>query len=293
MTVATSIIIPAYQAESFITDAVKSVMAQTRDDWELVIASDDGQDYLQVLATHGIRDKRLHSVSTGGIATGVANTRNTALRAAKGRIIASLDADDLLHPKALEVLVPLVLKHGAAYSHTRLVDFATAAPAFNCNRELPEGLTSLPDILTSNLYTFAGIVFDRERLQNLGWPDVVRWEDVLFVAACCDALGSIYHVPQSLYIYRLREGSVCNRAETAEEFKSWAERILADLQRSRMRFTHPATVSTLETYLSRRIQVEIDCVKALEAGLYRDYRHFIQENLQLFHTLALAIRHGK
>ena len=44
-----SIITPAYRVEAFIHHAVKSVLAQTLLDWEMVIASDDGQDYAQIL----------------------------------------------------------------------------------------------------------------------------------------------------------------------------------------------------------------------------------------------------
>ncbi len=280
-----SVIIPAFHSQDFIADGIGSVFEQTYPDWEIVVAADDGQDYMPVLAKQGIATDRIRCVKTGGIATGVANTRNTALREAKGRVIVSLDADDLLHPVMLETMVPLALEHGAAYSNTGLVDFATGTPVGNCNRARPAGISSLEDTLTGNLHTFAGAVFDRQRLPELWWPDVIRWEDMLLFATCCDALDGMYYVPDCLYIYRLREGSICHRPETAQEFKEWAQRILEDLKNKHFYFTNPATVPILEAYFKSRMHIESRYMQALEAGECKDYRHFMQENLELFYQL--------
>ena len=117
-----SVIIPAYGAEAFLHRAVRSVLGQTCPPSEIVIASDDGTDYAELLRGRGLSDPRIRCVSTGGVGTGPANARNTALAAAGGRIIATIDADDLLAPRALEVLAPAAMLHGAAYCRPSFTD---------------------------------------------------------------------------------------------------------------------------------------------------------------------------
>jgi succinoglycan biosynthesis protein ExoO len=283
MSGAISVVIPAYRAEPYIRKTVGSVLRQTAPASEIVIASDDGQDYLAVLAEQGVRDPRLRCVSTGGTGTGVARARNTALHASTGQIVVSLDADDLLEPEALAVLGPLALSHGAAYSNHHVLDFESGAPLPNYNSVLPEGRLHLREVLTSNLHTYACVAFDRQRLKDVQWPaEISRWEDVLFFAACADALGTLYYTPQHLYVYHRRQGSICNRPETEEEFKRWAMWLLQALgEHEYLRYRAPATEQALRAYFQAQITLQTDYQKRLTAGEQIDYQRFLRENLQL------------
>jgi glycosyltransferase involved in cell wall biosynthesis len=287
MAASLSITTPAYEAEACIAQAVASVLAQGRTDWEMVIASDDGRDYLEILKAQGIEDPRVRVVATGGQGTGAAQARNRALAAARGRVVVSLDADDLLQAGALEVIVPLALDHGAAYSDVALVDFASGRPLRNCNRPSPRGLQSLEGVLTGNLHTFAWIAIDRERLPGVRWPDgIARWEDVLFFAACGDALGHLYYTPEPLYVYRRREGSVCNRPQAAAEYREAAEWILRALDEDRLPLALSAgTRAVLRRYFRSRCRLEALCERALAAGTFADYQEFLRANLDQFYRL--------
>ncbi len=86
-----SILMPAFNAADTIEAAIGSVLAQTSDDWELIVGDDASTDDTAELAL-GI-DERIRVVSTrerGGPAKG----RNFALELAQGEFIALLDADD-------------------------------------------------------------------------------------------------------------------------------------------------------------------------------------------------------
>ena len=80
-----SVIIPAYRAEATLPAAVRSLLAQTCPSWQAIIASDDGVDYLAVLARAGIHDERLQQVSTGacGVARATPATRRWSPRPAQ------------------------------------------------------------------------------------------------------------------------------------------------------------------------------------------------------------------
>lgn len=281
-----SVVIPAYRAEPFIRDTVGSVLAQTRTDFEVVIASDDGVDYARLLLEGGVDDPRVRCVSTGAVGTGAAHARNTGMDAARGRVIATLDADDLLEPTALEVLVPLALRHGAAYPRARFVDYPTGAELESFDRPLPSGPMKLEEILTGQIHTYAGIVFDRSRV-TARWPEWMdRWEDVYFYVRCFDDVDSIYHVAEPLYVYHRVPGSICNRPETSDEYLAWAEELAARLEQGdALELANAESREIFRRFLRSRHVIEAAFTRALAAGACTDFHSFTQLRLDLFYDL--------
>jgi len=288
-----SVVIPAYRAEPFIQRTVRSILGQTWTNVEVVIASDDGVDYAALLGDGGISDSRVRCVITGGVGTGPARARNTALDAARGRIIATLDADDLLAPGALEILVPLASVHGAVYSRIRFVDHETGAELQSFDRPLRTGPVKLVDILSSQIHTYAGIVFDRDRVAAR-WPEwMARWEDVYFYVRCFDDLSYIYHVSEPLYIYHRVAGSICNRPGTGEEYLAWADELARRLERGDSLGLRNATSrDVFRRFLRSRHAIEQEFVQALATGICSDYQSFIQLRLDAFYTLDGAVSGG-
>lgn len=94
-----SIIMPAYNAEAWIEEAVQSVRAQSWDHWELLVI-DNGSTDQTVNIVNGIDDNRIHLL--GEPRKGVSHARNTGLDAAKGVYICFLDADDMLPRESLQ-----------------------------------------------------------------------------------------------------------------------------------------------------------------------------------------------
>ena len=88
-----SIIVPAYNVSEYIGDALESTFIQDFDDYEVIIVDDGSSDTPQLeKALEPYRD-RINYIRQNN--RGVAAARNTALRAARGELIALLDADDL------------------------------------------------------------------------------------------------------------------------------------------------------------------------------------------------------
>lgn len=95
-----SIVIPAYQAASFVVRAVESALAQTVPALEIIV-SDDGStdDLATVLEPYLDRVKVVQGPNAGPPAA-----RNRGFHAASGDFVANLDADDVLRPEWLEAL---------------------------------------------------------------------------------------------------------------------------------------------------------------------------------------------
>lgn len=106
-----SIVMPAYKAADFIGLAVKSVLAQTLTDWELIIVDDcspDDTGAAALAAAGGDPRVRLVRADRNG---GVARARNLGNAQAQGDWIAVLDSDDAFEPARLETLVAIAEKN--------------------------------------------------------------------------------------------------------------------------------------------------------------------------------------
>ena len=91
-----SVLMPAYNAERYILRSVQSVLAQTFEDFELVVVDDCSTDRTAEILD-SVRDARLRVVRNGRN-LGVVGSRNRAMDEARGRYVACCDADDLCLP---------------------------------------------------------------------------------------------------------------------------------------------------------------------------------------------------
>lgn len=109
---AVSVVLPAWNAAGSLPTALDSLFAQTMTDFEIVAVddgSDDGGATWDVLTAAASRDRRLRPIriAHGGIAAAL----NAGLTAARGRLIARLDADDVCHPRRLEAQATFLDAH--------------------------------------------------------------------------------------------------------------------------------------------------------------------------------------
>src|SRR5690349_19362823 len=89
-----SIVMPAYNAGKYIADSIRSVIAQTWPDWELLVVDDGSSDDTGAIVKEFVaRDPRIRYFFQENSRLGKA--RNTGLKNARGELIAFLDSDDL------------------------------------------------------------------------------------------------------------------------------------------------------------------------------------------------------
>ena len=122
-----SVVIPAYNAARWIAETVESVLAQTFQDFEIIVVDDGSTDETAAAVARFKRVKCLYQVNGG-----LSSARNTGIRAAMGEYIAFVDADDLwLHDK-LDAQMALLKQTGLAwvYSDAYAFDSETRSPLF-------------------------------------------------------------------------------------------------------------------------------------------------------------------
>lgn len=121
-----SVIMPAYNAGCFIADAIRSVMAQTFTDWELLVLDDgSSDDTLAIARSLAQTDCRIR-VLPNKHNMGVAKTRNRGFDLCRGEYVALLDSDDIWYPQKLEKQLALMRETGAdlCYCAYAIVDAA-------------------------------------------------------------------------------------------------------------------------------------------------------------------------
>jgi glycosyltransferase involved in cell wall biosynthesis len=157
-----AVVMPAYQAEAFVGEAIGSVLAQTLGDWELVVVDDGSTDTtVEAAETAAAGDDRIRVVRSDhqGLPA-VARNRGIALTSAP--VVAFLDADDVWHPTKLERQLDALgrwpevgLVHAAA---ERLVDGQTLEPH----------PVESEDLLFQNFIVCSSVVLRRELLDVHG-----------------------------------------------------------------------------------------------------------------------------
>ena len=126
-----SIIVPVYNAENFLHRTVDSILAQTYENWELLLADDCSTDQSRDIMK-SYTDERIHCFYCEKN-SGPAGARNLALRHASGQYVAFLDADDFWLPQKLEKQISFIKKE-----ITR-----SALPAMNLRMQMPSAAEQL------------------------------------------------------------------------------------------------------------------------------------------------------
>ena len=110
-----SIVMPAYNAQDYIQEAIQSVLQQTYTEWELLVIDDASSDRTAEIVNQLVRkDRRVHYIKNKAN-IGAAESRNRGVELAKGQWIAFLDSDDCWHPDKLKRQLDLAEKHRAEF----------------------------------------------------------------------------------------------------------------------------------------------------------------------------------
>lgn len=213
-----SIITPAYNSEKFISETIKSVIAQTYKNWEMIIVDDCSDDRTcQIVNSWVEKDKRIKFIRKK-INSGAANSRNVALENSKGRFIAYLDADDLWYPNKLSKQVKFMIEMKCGFS-------CCSYEVIDSDGESKNKYIYMKDILdykgflTNNLLQTVGIMADLKIIDrnNLIMPDMRRRQDAATWLQVLKSGNECRGMKDILAKYRRVEGSLSsNKLKAAQ-----------------------------------------------------------------------------
>jgi glycosyltransferase involved in cell wall biosynthesis len=169
------VIVPAYNAQATVVAAVRSALAQTIDDLEVIVV-DDGSTDATAAVVRELDDPRLRVISQAN--KGLSGARNAGVAVARAGHLAFLDSDDLWLPDYLELTLAALAadpKAGFAYTDAFVFDSSTGRvrrrTAMQRNRPpIPppdEPAAFLFELLKRN-FVFVSITVRRAVLESVG-----------------------------------------------------------------------------------------------------------------------------
>ena len=201
-----SIIIPYYNAAKYIEETVRSIVAQTFPDWELIIVDDCSTDSStsQVLSTMQAMDSRIRTAKTERNC-GAGATRNVGIKLASGRYIAFCDSDDWWYPTKLEEQLSFMMNEGHVITCTYYEDAReNLEPYYVMHQAAKQDYKML--LRGCNIGT-PGVIYDTEALGKCYFPNLRRAEDWGCWMQILRKTDYIYTLPKPLWKYRHIAGS--------------------------------------------------------------------------------------
>lgn len=226
-----SVVVPLYQTERYIGEALASVLAQTFSDFEVLVIDDGSTDRGPDIA-RATGDARVRVISQTN--RGLAGARNRGIAEARGELIALLDADDRWHVDKLALHVALLDQRpevGLTYSASRMIDDGGADLG---HTQWPSRATALAaDVLCRNpVGNGSAPVLRRAALDAIAFCDAafdrVCWFDESFRQSedieCWTRLAATTQwqlalVPSVLTDYRVSAAGLS--ANTARQLETW------------------------------------------------------------------------
>jgi len=208
---AVTVIMPAYNVEPYVGDAIVSALAQTFTDFELIVVDDGSTDgTANVVAGFAEGDPRVRLVRQAN--RGLAGARNTALRVARGDVLALLDSDDLWEPGFLADQMAILharqevdIVTGNAWTMGGAQDGAPARPCPDSRRD-----PDLAAMLGDEFAVFIMSVFRRRVYEIVGgFDETLRTnEDYDFWLRAAVSGCRFARNPRPLGRYRVRSDSL-------------------------------------------------------------------------------------
>lgn len=200
-----SVIMPTYNCGRYIEEAVRSVIAQTYGNWELIIVDDMSCDGTPDILRPYTADPRIRYMRNERN-MGAALTRNRALREARGRWVAFLDSDDVWLPEKLGRQLAFMTDGGYAFTYHEYLemDEASRLSGVHVSGRRRVGRWGMRSCCWPGCLT---VMYDADRIGLVQIADIRKdndsamWLQVSRKADC-------HLLPCTLALYRRRRGSI-------------------------------------------------------------------------------------
>ena len=206
-----SVIMPSYNCGEYVEETIRSVQAQTYQNWEIIFFDDcSSDDTMKRVSSMGAEDNRIR-VFQNNENNGAAVSRNKALREAKGRWIAFLDSDDIWEPTKLEKQIKFMEENDYVFSYTGYQEIDEHSQLKGVKVSGPKHVTR------AGMYAFCWpgcltVMYDREKIGLIQIADIKKNNDYAMWLKVCKK-ADCYLLDECLAKYRRgRVGSVSSHS---------------------------------------------------------------------------------
>jgi glycosyltransferase involved in cell wall biosynthesis len=217
-----SIIIPTYNRASQIGETLRSVLAQTHTEREIVVVDDGSTDETAAAVGGFGTEVRYERQANAGVET----ARNRGAELAQGELLYFLDSDDLLEPQAVERLVALLAMHpeaGMAYGQAEERDEAGAAtglvfrPPYARSAGVWPGTRELEHLLLRSYIRTGAFLVRRSVFTAIGGfrSEFLGMAEDWDLCARMAGAAAVGYVPELIEIVRYLPGGLTSRMDAA------------------------------------------------------------------------------
>ncbi|MDP2385896.1 MAG: glycosyltransferase [Bacteroidota bacterium] len=210
-----SVLLPAYNAEKYIAEAIQSVLSQTYVNFELIIVDDGSTDSTGKIID-SFSDKRIkHIVNEKNI--GLIATLNKGLTLVKGELVMRMDADDICLPLRMERQVAFLKdKPEIGICGCNYIEFSKSAERFvtlsSDHNEIYAKMLFNSSVVHPSLMIRMSLLKDLDVVFDNKFPhaeDYELWSRLIFNC-------KFSNVNELLFRYRLHEGQVTKKHKTIQ-----------------------------------------------------------------------------
>lgn len=204
-----SIVMPAYNSSRFIASSIDSVLAQTYENWELLIVDDLSTDSTREIArAYSSQDCRIRLIELR-VNGGPARARNAAISAAKGRYLAFLDSDDLWLREKLALQIEFMRRGRFPFTFTSYSRISESGQVLGSYIPIKSEY-AYADLLKDTGIACLTVILDRTQCDPIVMPETRHEDYALWLALL--KRGLLAHGLQvDLARYRVVNNSLSNR----------------------------------------------------------------------------------
>lgn len=205
-----SVVMPVYNAQEYLNEAVESVLAQTFNDFEFIIINDGSTDQSEsILQEFQKRDKRIQVVSRSN--TGIVVALNEGIGYASGRYIARVDADDIALPELFAKQVAFLEKtpdYVAVGTCVLMID-PDGWPVMPANLKMSHEEIDEAHMAGHGAFPHSGSMFRRDLVQSIGgYRQETQYAEDIDLWLRLAEVGKLANISEVLLKYRLHPKSI-------------------------------------------------------------------------------------
>ena len=217
-----SIIVPVYQVEQYLRQCIDSILAQSFTDFELILVDDGSKDQSGAICDeYAEQDGRVCVIHTEN--KGLAAARNTGLDRVTGEYFAFVDSDDWIGPTMVECLYHSILRENGDIAACNLQYSFDCDPAKNFSTSIQREVVPAAEIFyyrkndrSFGFWTVAwNKLYKSEVFGKCRFPVGKYHEDEFWANEIYQMDIRIVTVPDCLYFYRQRAGSIMSKTSLA------------------------------------------------------------------------------
>lgn len=267
-----SLIIPIYNASTYLAFSLESLLSQPFQDFELILVDDGSTDASpSICDEYAAKDERIRVLHEPH--SGVANSRQVGLEAAKGMYILYVDADDQVDPCMIADMYQVAVDQEADMV---LCDYRELTHEGEVYRKQEptalDGVAVLEDILDGKLYgALWNKMMRREWLlqTKAAFPQrLTMREDLIFLSQCLPYASKIAYIPKAYYGYERRNTSALTSHYVNESPAYYTQECLWVDLILQNQFLKEATRQRLEQYLMQLAYI------TLRRGLFDKHKWY-------------------